>query len=46
MPLYATRLPSHRAGIEGELPFNAKYSMVDDADWETCASVLIVMSLK
>ena len=27
-------------------PFNAKYSKVEDADWETCASVLNNSSVK
>ena len=27
-------------------PFNAKYSKVMDADWETCASVLNGFSIK
>jgi hypothetical protein len=27
-------------------PFDVKYSKVEDADWETCASVLNAMSVK
>ena len=27
-------------------PFDAKYSRVEDADWETCASVLNGLSMK
>jgi hypothetical protein len=27
-------------------PFDAKYSKVEDADWETCASVLNAISVK
>jgi hypothetical protein len=27
-------------------PFDAKYSKVEDADWETCATVLDPMSVK
>jgi hypothetical protein len=27
-------------------PFDAKYSRVEDADWETCASVLNALSVR
>ncbi len=27
-------------------PFDAKYSKVEDADWETCATVLNAVSVK